>query len=206
MSPRSLAAHLVGNPRRWIVIGAILSLPLAWLCWHPDPSPQELRPPPAPADSQEPPTHTITATAEVFKKAFWKRPTAEDHILHAERREWSGEDGISRWQWFIAVQPSRQLTDYLWENNAFGLVPSTRADIRGSPKWFPKATPNLEVRRSLRGNMTLLLNRADNILYGTDDGGGFRPGTPESTVAKPVPRQNVNGGRLPLGQPLSPKP
>ena len=113
MSPRSLAAHLVGKPRRWIVIGVILCLPLAWLGWHSEPPPQESRHPHAPTTNQVPPTTTTTANAEVFQKAFWKRPTDDDRILHAERREWSGEDGISRWQWFIAVQPSRQLTAYL---------------------------------------------------------------------------------------------
>ena len=47
---------------------------------------------------------------EVFQRAFWRRPTADERILHAERREWvSEEDGVRRWQWFLAVEPSGAL-------------------------------------------------------------------------------------------------
>ena len=40
---------------------------------------------------------------EVFKRAFWRRPSAEDRILQAERHEWHDAEGVSRWQWFLIV-------------------------------------------------------------------------------------------------------
>ena len=49
---------------------------------------------------------------EVFKRAFWRRPSAEDRILQAERHEWHDAEGVSRWQWFLIVDPSPALLQY----------------------------------------------------------------------------------------------
>ena len=38
-----------------------------------------------------PPTSTVTDEVEVFQKAFWKRPTPEDRILHARLKQIDSE-------------------------------------------------------------------------------------------------------------------
>lgn len=53
-------------------------------------------PPDVPSDTS--PTTTLSDPVAVFQRAFWKRPAADDKILHAERREWSGADGVQKWQ------------------------------------------------------------------------------------------------------------
>ena len=89
------------------------------------------------------PTSTVTDPALVFQKAFWKRPSPEDQILHAERREWQDKDGLSKWQWFIAVKPSPALVDHLITDNAFMLAPRSgrREHADDPPKWFPTEAP-----------------------------------------------------------------
>ncbi|MFT5191293.1 MAG: hypothetical protein ACI9DF_006049 [Verrucomicrobiales bacterium] len=57
----------------------------------------------------ESPTVADEAAIEVFQRAFWKRPTSEDKILHAERREWTGDDGQLQWHWFLVVELSPEL-------------------------------------------------------------------------------------------------
>ena len=73
------------------------------------------------AHGSHPPASTVTDPAIVFQKAFWKRPTSEDQILHAERREWQSQDGLSKWQWFITVKPGPALVAHLITDNAFML-------------------------------------------------------------------------------------
>jgi hypothetical protein len=48
----------------------------------------------------DPPSAVEQEAEEVFKRAFWRRPSAEDRILKAERHEWHDAEGVSRWQWF----------------------------------------------------------------------------------------------------------
>ena len=87
--------------RAFIVIAvAVLLASLGYYVLVPHHAPLEL---PAASPAYEPPTTTISDATEVFQKAFWKRPTAADKILNAERREWADADGVKRWQWFIAV-------------------------------------------------------------------------------------------------------
>lgn len=154
------------------------------------------------ADSA-PPTTTLTDPAAVFQKAFWKRPTANDKILHAERREWADGAGVQKWQWFIAVKPSAELVQHLIADNAFSL---TRTDRRGPaaerPGWFPESADDHEVFASASGTFTLLRDRNTGLLYATDSGGGFRPGAPEPVLAPAV--QTASAGRLPTTPP--PKP
>jgi hypothetical protein len=117
---------------------------------------------------------------EVFQRAFWRRPTAEDRILHAERREWvSEEDGVRRWQWFLAVQPGAALDQWLREDNAFGLAKvasgTSIEDFPQAPSWFPK--PNeiagCEIHQTAGKKMTLIFDPAKKVLYATDAGHGF---------------------------------
>lgn len=148
----------------------------------------------------DPPSTTLTNFTEVFQKAFWKRPTAEDKILHAERREWSDADGVRKWQWFIAVQPSPELVKHLIEANAFNLVSGKALpDIHGAPDWFVAPSGKFEVFSAPSGSMCVLFNRTENHLYATDTGGGFHPGAPEAVA--PAPQPSAPTGRLPGGAP-----
>jgi hypothetical protein len=124
---------------------------------------------------------------EVFQKAFWKRPTAEDHVLHAAR------EGT---RWFLVVQPSAALAQHLREN--FLHVPGTVQPIDNAPSWF---TPQGSELRAAR--MQLCFTEKDQLLYATGvTGGGFQPGAPaQPAIAAPA---LTSTGRLPLTSPPDP--
>jgi hypothetical protein len=146
-----------------------------------------------------PPDVTQTDPVKVFQQAFWKRPTEDDQILHAERREWLDRHGVSRWQWFIAVKPGPALIKHLREDNAFGLQ-KVRQPVAavGAPAWFVSAMPD-EVLGSPTSCLTLAFDPS-GVVYATDQGGGFRAGAdaPGTTHA---PYSSVSGGRLPVTMP-----
>lgn len=121
--------------------------------------------------------------AAVFQKAFWKRPNTSDKILHAERREWKDEHGVSSWQWFLEVQPSPEIISYLREENAFRL--STRQSVslpENAPPWFIKDTQGNRILGGSGSGMQLIFTPGDAKLYATSKGGGFRPGAPEKAT------------------------
>jgi hypothetical protein len=150
------------------------------------------------------PTSTNSDPTEVFQKAFWKRPTANDHILHAERREWSDAHGVKQWQWFIAVQPSSELVKHLRDDNAFNLRRSKGLQpVENSPEWFRFKADGAQAFEAPRGKMQLIFRTSDNVLYATDAGGGSHAGAPE-----PLPkttRPMVSMGRLPTTHPPDPR-
>jgi hypothetical protein len=161
-------------------------------------------PPPDPAALHEGTMVRKTEPAEVFRRAFWRRPDATDRILHAERREWTKEssEGISFWQWFLAVEPGPALTKWLREENAFGVQPSKTAVISGAPAWFPGELSDYEIHVGGTGSsLVLLFSRDGNTLYATAAGRGFTPGVPEA--AKPAAASSTTG-RLPLTRPPNP--
>lgn len=154
-------------------------------------------------DHYQKPTATLTDPTVVFERAFWKHLSADDHILHAERREWSSGDGVKKWQWFIAVQPSPQLVKYLRDDNAFNLAPATAPSAgEDAPEWFRFAPAEVEAFTAPAGSMALAFSKAGNVLYATDSGTGFRPGAAEPAPAPIV--QTEPSGRLPKTSP--PKP
>jgi hypothetical protein len=127
---------------------------------------------------------------EVFRRAFWRQPAAEDRILRAERFEWLAEDGsLARWQWFIELKPGPELLGWLFDPETFGLIPGAPGSaIRvpagrsgPPPDWFPSqaADSGVELRQSPAGGLAVLYRRSDNTLFATDSGEGF---------AAPVPR------------------
>lgn len=148
------------------------------------------------------PAHNIPGTtlrteedaAEVFRRAFWREPAADDRILQAERREWiaEGDDGVRRWQWFIALQPSPAFSAWLEDENPFSLspVPSDSIDPADvdAPVWFPTASRLVActVRQSHDRTMTLLTDSVTGTLYATDAGQGFRI-APMSSAAPSLP-------------------
>jgi hypothetical protein len=153
-----------------------------------------------PALSVDPPTSTLNDPVEVFQKAFWKRPGTNDKILHAERREWADGQGVKRWQWFIAVEPSPELVRHLREDNAFSLVPAAAVPpIPDAPAWFGFQTGEFEAFHAPRGNMRVLFSTTKPLLLATDSGGGFQSGVPEE--APPGQKGQTTSGRIPLASP-----
>ena len=146
----------------------------------------------------------LTAEAgEVFRRAFWKRPDPSDKILHAERREWTeaADAGISRWQWFLAVEPGPELVKWLREDNAFGLRPAAGVEAPRPPAWFPRETRGFTIVASRNpGGLTLLFSPDNRTLYATAAGKGFAGGAPEPP--KPaVASAPAAPGRLPAAPP-----
>jgi hypothetical protein len=119
---------------------------------------------------------------EIFRRAFWRRPTAADRIVHADRREWSDHDqAVQRWQWFLQVRPSAALLSTLRDPATFGLVPSAASDSpikpSSAPAWFPSDAQlaGCEILQSPAGGLTVYYQAADNVLFATDAGRGFAP-------------------------------
>jgi len=118
--------------------------------------------------------------AAVFQRAFWRRPTKEDRILHAERRDWlDASNGVEKWQWFIAVRPSPAFRDWFLKENPFELVTvspdSTLAVLSSPPDWFPSAAELALFAgyRNREGRYLVFYDTAKNRLFATDSGGGF---------------------------------
>jgi hypothetical protein len=146
------------------------------------------------------PASTSSDPAEIFQKAFWKRPAADDKILHAERREWSDTAGVSKWQWFLVVEPAPALVKHLREDNAFSLVPATTVSaIKEAPAWFAFNPNDVEILQAPNGNMRLFFSKTKRLIYATGSGGGFQPGIPEA--AKSAASPPAATGRLPLTPP-----
>lgn len=116
-----------------------------------------------------------TDPAVVFQKAFWRRASTDDQILHAERRQWHTAGGVRKWQWFIAVNPGPQLVEWL-ATNPFSLASTpSPAAIHNPPTWFPKPSTDFQIHQNPEGHFILLLSRDGKHLYATDSGHGFTP-------------------------------
>ena len=138
--------------------------------------------------------------AEVFQRAFWKRPSAEDRILHAERREWGEEGRVTRWQWFLEVEPSPALLGYLRDENAFRMTKQQEAKVPShAPSWFTRDTQGMQVMASRDGIMQVIFTDGDKKLYAIASGGGFQAGEPEKLLDPPADTPNQN--RLPNSPP-----
>lgn len=116
--------------------------------------------------------------ALVFQRAFWRRPGADDRILHAERREWKDATGVQKWQWFVAVEPSASLREWLLTTNPFELAAGTSAEIRpieNPPNWFPSLAERVGFTcyYNREGYFRVFFNAATNRIFATDGGAGF---------------------------------
>ncbi|MCW1887003.1 hypothetical protein OKA04_19850 [Luteolibacter flavescens] len=119
------------------------------------------------------------APEEVFHRGFQRQPSADDHILEALRIESSGEDGVSRWAWFMKLQPSETLLRDLRDPTTFGLIPvgppkPILPEYMAPPTWFPSidGEPGAEVFQHPTQALTLLYLGAENVLYACDHGRG----------------------------------
>lgn len=198
MRPRSLI---------WIT----LLITLAGAVWvirkEPDkPAPSTAKPPPPEILWRgNPPDQIQRDATEIFKKAFWKRPSPEDQILHAERHEWRDETGVTRWQWFLVVDPSPALIHRLRDENVFSLIPGEFQAVDEHPHWFRFNTENTTTLRSNKAGLQLTFDETCSRLYACSAGLGFRKAiqlkqgeTLETSVA-PLP-----SGRLPTTSPPVP--
>jgi hypothetical protein len=150
--------------------------------------------------------------ASVFQRALWRHPAPDDRILHAERREWTKDStqGVSHWQWFLAVKPGAALKKWLHERNPFSVHPAgdtTAPVIDGAPEWFPRDFSDYEIQTGgTRGSLVFLTSRHDGTFYATSSGSGFTPGTPEPATSTPALPPGPQG-RLPqTPPPILPKP
>ena len=135
---------------------------------------------------------------EIFKKAFWRRPSSLDQIQQAERHEWRDAGGLKRWQWFLVVKASPDLIKYLRDDNAFGLVATSDApEVTEAPSWFQFELKEVTVLQSRHTGMRLMFSKSDNTLYATDSGRGFTNGAPE-------PSSTIQGAQPPGRIPSSP--
>jgi hypothetical protein len=177
--------------RKWLIAlaaAAVLLVNLV-LTWLPS-SPAELPAITKPAAAGQ--TVTITRSPEeIFRRAFWRRPTPADRIVRADRREWSDQDqGVQRWQWFIQINPSPDLLRALRDPEIFGLASATTAKSpahpahpadpahpASAPLWFPTAAQlaGCEILQSPSGGLTAYYRAAGNVLFATDSGRGFAP-------------------------------
>lgn len=139
---------------------------------------------PEPSPTPAPTTVSTSDHAEVFRRAFWRTPTAADRILHAERRV--NPDDQS-WQWFIQLHPSNELLSSLRDPHNLGLLALPPGEAprpwptapEPPPDWFPAhdslVADNFEIRQSPASGLTLLYRAHDNTLFATDHGSGFTP-------------------------------
>jgi len=118
----------------------------------------------------------LTDAEEIFKKAFWRRPSSLDQIQHAERHEWRDADGLERWQWFLVVNASPELSKYLRDDNAFGLIPGRVEPITEAPAWFSFNPADVSVFKAPGSGMRLIFSKIDNTLYAKASGLGFAKG------------------------------
>ena len=151
-----------------------------------------------------PPDRVVMDPEQVFRRAFWRSPVAGDEIVHAERYEWHDAEGVTKWQWFIELNPSPELIKYLRDDNAFGLTRTSSVTWSDEkPAWFNFKSTKAVVMKSAHTKLQLIFMTSDNTLYATDSGFGMQRGAPEPT--KPAPAVPVPG-RLPKTPPPSPKP
>lgn len=147
---------------------------------------EPVAPAPAPAAEVAPasdlpaaPVGLSTDPELVFRRAFWRRPGQGDTILHAERRESSGDGAsVAQWRWFLVVKPGPELRAWL-ETNPFSLrpvaAPGEAATAADRPAWFAPDWKACEVRQNPEGRFILAYAAGENLLYATDSGHGFAP-------------------------------
>jgi hypothetical protein len=133
----------------------------------------------AAAVAAQPSVKTERDPVVVFQRAFWRRPAAGDRVLHGERHEWlDASSAVQRWQWFVAVEASAALREWLLKDNPFELV---RADsgampeLATPPAWFPapSALRDFAFYRHREGRFLVFHDTKTNRIFATDSGGGF---------------------------------
>lgn len=85
---------------------------------------------------------------------------------------------MREWQWFLAVQPSPRLSEWL-QTNPFSLSPSTEPlqykEAAPKPDWFPSDLSGFEILKAPQGRLVMIFSAKKNLLYAMDSGAGFAP-------------------------------
>ena len=118
--------------------------------------------------------------AQVFQRAFWRRPGAGDKILHAERRDWTDAGAaVQKWQWFVAVAPSPEFRRWLLEDNPFELATVAAGaavpEVENPPAWFPpkEALMGMKQYRNRGGYFVVFHDPQSGRIFAADAGAGF---------------------------------
>lgn len=165
-------------------LAAVAVLALAFVAVRqPAPAPARTDPPAVVQPAGQGGTVAISrAREEIFRRAFWRQPSAADRIVLADRREWSDQNQeVQRWQWFLQVQPGPALLQALRDPATFGLFrtaqPRPLAKQVTAPAWFPAVgqIAGCEILQAPGGGLTVYYRAADNVLFATDAGRGFAP-------------------------------
>ena len=180
-------AGATSKPLVWLALAVAGFGAALWLNRAPSPSlpaPEE-RPAGVPAPAVLPETLARTVDFDaVFGRALWRRPQPDDVIKNAERRDWSDAEGVTRWDWFLEVQPGPALQEWL-DTNPFSLhkseapqpvIPPAEAP---RPEWFPKDAAAFDVFVSSSSSFLILREPVTRKVYLSDSGGG---------LARPVSR------------------
>ena len=165
--------------RLFTLIGITGAFAAAALLFRPAPPLETEAADPADVKPEWTKTANHDATA-VFQRAFWRRPAADERILHAERIEWADpQNGVAKWQWFIAVEPGAEFKTWLREKNPFSLAAAdsfqSPADTR-HPAWFPASATSGDYEIHHGDTMCVLFARDGGRIYATASGHGFAPG------------------------------
>lgn len=189
-------------PSLAIVLLAVAIIGYRWIAGAPEAASGPILVP-VPAVAPQGELKATTDTEAIFKRAFWRRPGKGDLIRNAVLSEWLDEGAeVSRWQWFIEIEPSPGLNQWLRQDNPFALIRSEArqlpAGAAAAPAWFPRSAQGLEIHQSGDGGMSLLFCEDRNVLYATGSGYGFAKGAaaPARTVVSVE-----SGGRLPRTPP-----
>jgi hypothetical protein len=140
-----------------------------------------------PASSTATATETSSASgvkterdpAVVFQRAFWRRPGADVRIVDGERREWSEQGTVQKWQWCLALETTPDFRRWLFEQNPFELAisrePVDAARFTALPAWFPVPAElaKLTTYRVRGSGLTVLLEAKSGRVFALDTGGGF---------------------------------
>ncbi|MDP0490611.1 MAG: hypothetical protein Q7Q71_06140 [Verrucomicrobiota bacterium JB023] len=135
---------------------------------------------------------------EIFKRAFWRRPSDDDEIIRAERREWLSGGEVERWEWYLQFRPGDELGEMLFGRNEFRLSPTAQEDhsVAHGPDWFTPGAGEVALAAE-DGSMTLV--RDGQTVFAMGAGGGFSSGHELSpSTVQPVPPSQ---GRLPGHRP-----
>ncbi len=114
----------------------------------------------------------------VFRRALWRKPQPDDKVVNAIRREWSDGDGVTRWDWYLVVDPGAALKAWL-ATNPFSLKRVERpreggaSRAPGRPEWFPKSLAGFEVYQGSMGDLVFIRDGSTQRIYLADSGAGF---------------------------------
>ena len=139
--------------------------------------------PPARLELEKPalPAETLVRTIEqqeVFRRALWRRPSREDTVHNAERREWADAGGVTRWEWFLSITPGPTLEAWL-NTNPFSLRRVEQLSEKDAaigedpPEWFPRVLDGMELSQSPTGSFWVARSPDSKRIVLSDRGAGL---------------------------------